>query len=275
VAREGRAGQALGCLTGVMNFGTVAGSLLVACIFYCGTRWSGLSNAALFNCVWGIIIFLMTISVICTFAPDAPNVPSKRPRLYFNWKFRKFYALELFYGARKQIFLTFGPYVMIREYGFSTAGMALILGICAAVNIFAGPAVGRITDRLGYRTVMIWDTVILFFVCLLYGFAGDLFPARIAVIVVCINFLLDSVISTTALATNLYAHTIAESQDELTSTLSTGISINHLISIIAAPVGGLVWVHLGIGYLFSFAAFMAVCNSIFAWTLPKPASKTA
>ena len=148
--------------------------------------------------------------------------------------------------------------------------MALLLGICAAVNIFAAPAVGKLTDRFGYRNIMIWDTIILCGVCLLYGFSGNIFPAGIALAVVCINFLLDAIISTTALATNIYVREISSSQDELTSTLSTGISINHLIAILAAPLGGWVWKQYGIGVLFAFAAVMAVCNSLFAATLPKP-----
>ena len=270
VAKEGHAGQSLGYLTGVMNFGSVAGSAIVAAVFLVGSHWLGHHSRLLFNLIWIFIFILMAVSVICTFSPNAPNQPSKRPRLYFDRKFSKFYALELFYGARKQIFLTFAPYVLIREYGFSTASMALLLGICATVNIFAAPAVGKLTDRFGYRNIMIWDTVILCGVCLLYGFAGNIFPAAVALAVVCINFLLDAVISTTALATNIYVRETASNQDELTSTLSTGISINHLIAILSAPLGGWVWQRYGIGVLFTFAAVMAVCNSLFAATLPKP-----
>ena len=273
VARPGSAGQSLGFLTGIMNFGAVTGSLLVAVIFYAGTRCFRLTEHFLFNVLWGLIIFLMLASTASTFTKDAPNHPSKRPRLYFNRKFDKFYALELFYGARKQIFMTFAPYVLIREYGFSTAAMAFLLGVCAFINIFAAPAIGRLTDRWGYRNTMIWDTVILFFVCLLYGFAGDIFPPRTALIVVCLNFILDAVISTTSLATNIYVRELASNQDELTSTLSTGISINHLIAILSAPVGGWIWMKFGIGWLFTFSAVMAVCNTLFAMTLPKPEKK--
>jgi predicted MFS family arabinose efflux permease len=253
-----------------MNFGAVAGSLIVAAIFYAGTLWFGKSEGVLFQILWGFIILLMLLSVISTFTKNAPTAPSKRPRLYFRKKFNKFYALELFYGARKQIFLTFAPYVLIREYGFSTASMALIMGICAFINIFAAPVIGKITDKWGYRNVMIWDTVILCFVCLLYGFSGMLFPFKVALAVICVNFVLDAVLSTTALATHIYVKKLSDNQDELTSTLSTGISINHLISIIAAPLGGWVWVRYGVGALFSFSAVMALCNSLFAATLPKP-----
>ena len=275
IAKEGHAGQSLGYLTSIMNFGTVAGSILVALLFYAGTVWFEQKGDILYQAVWILIVILMLISFISSFTKDAPQVPSKRPRLYFNKKFNKFYALELFYGARKQIFLTFAPYVLIREYGMSTANIALLMGICAAINIFVAPWVGKLTDRWGYRNTMIWDTVILFFVCLLYGFAGDIFPAKIALAVVCINFLLDAMISTTSLATNIYVRQLAENKDELTSTLSTGISINHLISILAAPAGGWIWMKWGVGMLFAFAAVMAIFNSLFAMTLPKPAKKTA
>lgn len=273
VAKPAHAGQSLGFLTGVMNFGTVAGSLIVAAIFFAGSVWGKMPERTLFGIVWGLIAFLMLSSICSTFTKNAPCVPSRRPRLFFAKKFSKFYALELFYGARKQVFLTFAPYVLIREYHFDTAAMAALFGICAFVNIFAAPLIGNLTDRLGYRNIMIWDTVVLFFVCLLYGFSGRLFPANVAIAVLCVNFLLDAVISTTSLATNIYVRTLSESQDELTSTLSTGISINHLISIIAAPVGGWIWVRFGLGTLFSFAAVMAVCNSVFAWTLPVPVKR--
>ncbi|MBR4075419.1 MAG: MFS transporter [Lentisphaeria bacterium] len=270
VAKPGCAGQSLGFLTSVMNFGHVAGSLLVAGIFFFGTRYFERSEAFLFNVLWCVIIVLMLASTISTFTKDAPNAPSKRPRLYFNRKFNKFYALELFYGARKQIFITFAPFVLIKEYGFSTASMATLLGLCALINVFAAPAIGKLTDKWGYRNTMIWDTVVLTFVCLLYGFAGDLFPVRIAFWVVAVNYVMDAILSTTSLATNIYVRSLAENQDELTSTLSTGISINHLIAILSAPVGGWIWVRFGIGYLFTFAAVMAIFNTLFAMTIPKP-----
>lgn len=269
VAKEGNAGQSLGLLTGMMNFGSVAGSLIVAVLFFAGSRYFGQSDKVLFGVLWAFIALLMLVSTVSTFSSHAPNAPSRRPRLFFAGKFSKFYALELFYGARKQIFLTFAPYVLIREYALSTAQMALLMGVCAFVNIFGAPVIGRITDKWGYRNVMIWDTIILCFVCIMYGYAGKIFPAYMVTGVLCVNFLLDAVLSTTSLATNLYVKELACGRDELTSTLSTGISINHLIAILAAPAGGWLWQKYGVGTLFAFASVMAVCNSLFAMTIPK------
>lgn len=270
VARPGREGSSLGLMTCVMNAGTILGSLLVAVVFWIGTHYFGIDNSIiLFRAVWILIALLLTGSIISTYTKNAPNRITRRPRLYFHQKFNKFYVLELFYGARKQIFLTFAPYVLIKIYHLSTPQVAVLMGVSALVNMLGAPTVGRITDRFGYRFVMIWDTLILFWVALAYGYAGVIFPLHIAVWIVCGNYLLDGLISTASLATNIYVRQIAADPNELTSTLSTGISINHLISILIALAGGWIWAAFGVSWLFTFSALMALGNSAFAWSLPR------
>ena len=270
IAAPGKGGMALGLVTGTINVGTVAGSLIVAGIFFAAVNLLGVRNRLfVYDLVWAVIALLTAAGLAAMMIPKNADGPAKRPRLYFNWKYRIFYALELFYGARKQIFLTFAPYVLIKVYGFDTAVMAALFALAAGLNIFMAPLVGKLTDRIGYRNVMIYDTVVLFFVCLLYGYAGSWFPKHVAVWVVGVNFMLDAVLSTTSLATNLYVKDISDNRDELTSTLSTGISINHLISICAAPVGGWIWLRFGVGPLFAVAAAMAVFNSLCALAVPR------
>ena len=271
IATPDKAGASLGLMTSAGFAGQVIGGLLVAGLFFVASHCFKVSYELCFQWVW----FLIAGLVICAFAVSFPrNLPEsqqvRRPRLYFNAKYSKFYVLELFYGARKQIFLTFAPMVLILEYGMTTASMALLVGCCAATNIFCGPMVGKLIDKFGYRNIMIYDTVVLFFVCLMYGFSDKLFPLDIARMVVIVTFVLDAIISTSSMATSVYVREISDSPEEVTSTLSTGISVNHLISVLAALIGGWVWSRYGLGVLFSFAAIMAVGNSTYAWTLPRP-----
>ena len=269
VAREGKLGRSLGMVTGAANGGSVTGSAIAALIFYLGTRhWNVANELTLYNLSWGLILVLLvgSLVVICTAKTD--EVKTKRPRLYFHRKYMKFYALELFYGARKQIFLTFAPYVLIRIYGMDTKTMAVLMGVCALANIYCAPMIGKLTDYIGYKNVMIYDTVVLFFVCLIYGYADSLFAKNIAIWVVCLNFMLDAIISTSSMASNIYVRDISANEEEITASLTTGISINHLISILAALLGGIVWKYVGVGTLFTFAAIMALGNSAFALTIP-------
>jgi MFS family permease len=182
--------------------------------------------------------------------------------------------LEVFYGARKQIFLTFAPYVLILFYGADTSVIAMLLAICAVFGMLLSPAIGILVDKLGYKTIMVADTIILVVVCLFYGFAHRIFPMNIAYIVVCVNFVLDSIISLASMATNVYVRDLSSSREELTATLTTGISVNHLISVMIALLGGYIWKTLGIEVLFSLSAVLGLANSVFAATIKKPENRT-
>ena len=80
--------------------------------------------------------------------------------------------LEVLYGARKQIFFTFGPYVLVLFYGANTMTVSLLFAISAACCFIASPIVGKIIDRLGYKVVMVADTLILVIVCFFYNSLG-------------------------------------------------------------------------------------------------------
>lgn len=276
IAKDGKSGESLGVETGAINAGTVVGSLIVAAIFFVGTRVLDVqSQRILYDIVWVIVMILLGSSVVFAGSFKEPGLQGRpRPSFYFHRKYSKFYALELFYGARKQVFFTFGPFVLIKLYGMATKDIALLFGVAAFMTaVWGGRLIGRLTDRWGYRNVMIWDTVVLFFVCLLYGYARDWFPPRIALVVVCVNYVLDAIISNASIATNLYAKKLSDSQEELTATLSSGISINHVITIFYALFGGWVFDRYGAGALFAIAAVMSLANSAFALTVPKPACK--
>jgi MFS family permease len=205
--------------------------------------------------------------VLAAAAMVGPQAKVRRQRFYFARKFSKYYMLEVFYGARKQVFITFAPYVLILHYGADPALMSLLFAICAGFGTVLSPIIGRLIDWLGYKFIMVTDTLILVVVCLLYGFAHRLFPANIAFIVVCVNYVLDSIISMGSMAANVYVRAIAQSQEEVTATISTGISVNHLISVIIAFTGGWIWKFTGIEALFTLSAILGVISSIYAATI--------
>ena len=124
-----------------------------------------------------------------------------------------------------------------------------------------------IIDKLGYKVVMIADTLILVIVCFFYGFAHHLFPQNVAFIVCCINYVLDAVISLASMASNLYVQDLSENGDEVKATISTGVSINHVITIFIALFGGWIWQTLGMELLFIASAVLGLCNSAYAATI--------
>jgi MFS family permease len=268
LAKPTTGGSALGITSAISNAGNIAGFVVVTVLFFVFSRL-GLerNDPRQFQGVFAVALALMTGAVLIVLALQESTIKIPRRRFYFAKKFFKYYMLEVFYGSRKQIFLTFAPYVLILQYGADTSLISLLLAICAGFGIIFSPLMGRLIDRVGYKVIMVTDTLILILVCFFYGFAHRLFTPPIAFMVVCINYVLDSIISLASMASNVYVQAIASSQEEITSTLSTGISVNHLISIFIALMGGWIWNITGIEVLFSISAFLGILNSIYAATI--------
>jgi predicted MFS family arabinose efflux permease len=114
---------------------------------------------------------------------------------------------------------------------------------------------------------MISDTLILVIVCFFYGFAHHIFPMHLAFLVCCANYILDSVISLASMASNVYVQDLADNSDEMRMTISTGVSVNHFITILVALFGGWIWKTLGIETLFILSAILGLCNSAYAATI--------
>jgi MFS family permease len=267
LAKPGQGGASLGLTSALGQLGNITGFVAVTALFFVFSK-TGIAGSVLrYRVVFAVAAFLMACAVFVSLALKETKLKAARRRFYFEKKFFKYYMLEVFYGSRKQIFITFAPYVLILQYGASTSLIALLYAVCAVTGFVASPLLGKLIDKAGYKFVMISDTLILVVVCFFYGFAHRVFSPHIAFIVVCTNFVLDSIISLASMASNVYVGELAESQEELTATISTGISVNHLISIVIALLGGWIWERTGIEVLFSISAFLGIMNSIYAATI--------
>ena len=258
-AKDGKGGAAQGIQSSVNQVGTLAGYLVIVAAF------SLITKDQPYRIFFAIAAVLAGVSALCSMKISGSSQTDKnKRRFYFHKKYTKYYMLEMFYGARKQVFLTFGPYVLILFYGASAAMVSLLFAISAIACFFAAPMVGRIIDKIGYKTVMVTDTLILVVVCFFYGFSHHLFPKDLAFIVCCINYILDAVISLASMASNNYVQALSDNQDEVKATISTGVSINHVITIFIALFGGWIWQTLGIETLFIASAVLGLCNSAYA-----------
>lgn len=264
-SNDGHGGRALGFQNSIYQIGNLAGYVAVIVAFML------ISGVSLFKPVFMVSAVFMFLAMVCGLLLRGSSETDKsKSRFYFRKKFTKYYMLEVFYGARKQVFFTFGPYVLILFYGADTAVISLLFAVSAIAGFIFAPLVGKIIDKVGYKPVMIADTLILIIVCFFYGFAHHIFPMHVAFIVCCVNYVLDSVISLASMASNVYVQDISDSKEEMRATISTGISVNHLITVLIALMGGWIWKSLGIETLFMVSAFLGLLNSLYAATIKVP-----
>ncbi|MBE6968926.1 MAG: MFS transporter [Ruminococcaceae bacterium] len=258
-SKEGRGGAALGVQYSINEIGMLVGYLIIVLAF------SLFAAAAPYRIFFAVAAVLLGGGVITSLHIHGKNATDENKRRFrLQKKYHKYYMLEMFYGARKQVFMTFGPYVLILFYGANAAAISLLFAVSAVACSLLSPLVGRIIDRIGYKTVMVADTLILVIVCFFYGFAHHFLPMKAAYLVCCANYVLDAVISMASMASNVYVQDLAETAEEVPVTISTGVSINHLISIFIALFGGWIWKTLGIELLFILSAVLGLCNSAYA-----------
>lgn len=274
-AKADHGGEALGLQTAVYQIGTLAGYGGIIAAFSMFR-----STVRLFRSIFWLTAAVIAVGLLASLRMTGHSETDQaKRRFYFRRKYRKYYMLEVFYGARKQIFFTFGPYVLVLFYGANAMVISILFAVSSICCFLASPMVGKIIDRIGYKVVMIADTLILVVVCFLYGFAHHIFPMPVAFVVCCVNYILDSIISLASMASNVYVQALSDHADEVRATLSTGLSVNHLITVLIALFGGWIWKVLGIETLFVLSAMLGLCNSAYAATIEggktdRPARRT-
>jgi hypothetical protein len=271
MARPGMEGLAMGAAGSIDSAGGLIGNFLVPAVFF-GLAALGWQAGAFggYRVAFAVAGLMLAGGMFLAMRIPVKEVHLRRERLHFRRSFWKYYVLEMFFGARKQVFITFAPYVLIMYYGKDVKFMGILITVSALVNTGTAMALGWLLNRCGYRFVIVMDALVLTGVCLVYGFAHHILPMGMAVWLVCGMFILDAALFAVGMARTMYVKSISTSQEEVTAALSTGISINHLISIVIAIGGGVIWKLYGMEALFTMAAFFAWASLLFAYSLPRP-----
>jgi predicted MFS family arabinose efflux permease len=252
LAREGKTGQRLGQLNAIRNLAIIMGSLLVLL----GLKFLGFTFYHTF--ALSALAFAVGAAFMFAMRPEKTQKPKVYLKLYKEY--RLYYLLSVLYGSRKQIFLTFGPWVLVTVFHQPTQTIATLVMIGGGIGILFQPFLGRAIDKLGERFVLLSEAMLLIFVCLGYGFSKFLMQERPAFIIVCICFLLDQMLMSVNMARSTYMRKIALHDSHVQPALTASVTIDHIFSITAGLLGGVIWVALGFQYVFLLGALIAVCN---------------
>jgi predicted MFS family arabinose efflux permease len=251
-APEGKAGRRLGQLTGATNLAGIAGSLLVLV----GFRALGFGFRAAFL-VSAVTFFAASLLLLTM---RAEPVRAEKTRFVLRREYRLFYWLNVLYGTRKQIFLTFSPWVLVTVFKRPTEMVAGLLFAGGVVGIVFNPMLGRAIDRLGERFILMAEAAVLVLVCFGYGFARRLFSPDVAIVVAAACFVVDQMLMSVSMARATYLRKIAVQPGDVAQTLMMGVTIDHAFSILVALLGGIVWTQLGYEYVFLLGVLIAGVN---------------
>ncbi len=188
-------------------------------------------------------------------------------RLVFRRKYLLYYLLSFLEGWRKQIFIAFAGFLLVRKYGTPVTTMLVLWLSIQGLTWLASPLVGRLIDRVGERPVMaaMFGGLAVFFT----GYALIERPVVLYAI-----YVLDSVFFVGVMALTTYVNRLAP-PEEHTATLSAGVACNHVAACLMPLAGGFLWNRWGHQAVFLVGAGVAALSLVPAFLLPAGASRGA
>lgn len=282
IAEPDRVGHRIGQYASVKTaMGFVAGFL----VFF-GFRFHWFSFTANVNVLFLIGAGSFLVAIIASALLVRKKVPAlgaiqkKRTKIVFRKEYRYYYFVTMLNGVQKQIALVFGSWVIIDLLGKKADTMSLLMITVSFISIFFMRMLGRWIDRLGIKKMMYLDALTFIFVYIIYGLfvwgiTGKVLTGTWPVIGIYILFIMDRLSMQIGVVKSVYLRSIAVNPEEITSQLSAGLSLDHVVAIIAAQISGVVWMLFGPQWVFFTAAFFSLGNLFVAWKIPKDQPKKA
>lgn len=262
LSRSDAYGARLGRFSAYNLSATIVGYALV----WIGFRFFHMNYAAAF--VIASVFYVLAAVVLQLMHRKQPH--TRKVKFIFRKRYTLYYILSIVNGARKQIFLTFAPWVLIQVFHVKTPTFAILGIVIASVSILTRKIVGNAIDRLGERVVLSLEAVVLVILCMGYAFAEDLVPLSVAVVIIAICYILDNSMSAVEMARSTYVKKIAIDPTDVIPTLSAGVSFDHVIAMTIPFLGGLLWTTMGYKYVFLAAALIGVLNLILSLQIRIP-----
>ena len=182
--------------------------------------------------LFGIVIMLGCLWAL-TRNPVDQNVVPQHKHMIFKKKYWLYYALTFLAGARRQIFIAFAVFLLVKKFDFSVQQIAALFLLNNGVNYFLSPFIGRCINRFGERKVLTLEYGALIFVFLAYALVDSK-------LIVALLYIADHIFFNFAIAIRTFFQKIADPAD-IAPSMAVGFTINHIAAVVLPVIGGLLW----------------------------------
>ena len=211
------------------------------------------SYAAATNIIIGIIIFLLSrildytqLYILIGFTillvgiraffqnPTREDIVSQRKKMVFRKKYWLYYFLTFMSGARRQIFIAFAVFLLVKKFNYSVQEITFLFVINNIINYFLSPMIGRAIIRFGERKVLSLEYSSLIIIFFAYAFIESR-------IIVAILYIFDHIFFNFAIAIRTYFQKIGDPRD-IAPSIAVGFTINHIAAVVIPAIGGFLWI---------------------------------
>ena len=166
--------------------------------------------------------------------PVDRNIVPQHKKMIFRKKYWLYYFLTFMSGARRQIFMAFAVFLLVKKFQFTVQEVTILFVINNLVNYFLSPLIGKGIIRFGERKILSLEYFSLVFIFLAYA-------AVESKTLVAILYILDHVFFNFAIAIRTYFQKVGDPRD-IAPSMAVGFTINHIAAVVLPAIGGLLWI---------------------------------
>ena len=245
-------GQRLGQIQGLGSFSIIVSSGILFILY----KFINISYGTVFV-IGGVTMFLAGMLFILLGSRSEKIVGGKR--FIFKREYKMYYVLATINGARKQITLTFAPWLLITVFDRPVTTITALFFVVCLINIFFKPWFGRLIDRRGEIFALKLEAIVMFTACIGFTFAKSVFDPRAALAVAGFCYIIDKLMESAYMARATYVRRISKDPADVARTLTMGQSMDHVISVCLPVFAGYAWYTGGAnGYMYVFAGGMVI-----------------
>jgi len=271
VAKVGSEGKVIGTMDAMGTVLYMAASLPIL-FFFSGKDIS--DYRILFYLAAGAAL-LAGIALFFMRTRRADEVRAKN-RLVFKKKFWLYYLISFISGLRKQIFLVFAPWMLVKTFSQPLQTMTLLNIVGALAIFFFNPFMGHLIDKLGERKLLIGGGVVATLIYISYSFLCLEDPGNSVVVLILLGLsFADRLSQSTLMGRDVFVKHTADHPNEIMPTLSVGVSMDHIASVASPIFGGLLWTMFGAQYVFMAGAIIGVIYTAMCFLIPAKRNSTA
>ncbi len=166
--------------------------------------------------------------------PTRSNLVPQNKKMVFKKNYWLFYCLTFMAGARRQIFIAFAVFLLVKKFHFSVQEIAILFLINNGVNFFLSPFIGKWINKYGERKLLSLEYFSLILIFVLYATIDSK-------IIIALLYILDHIFFNFAIAIRTFFQKIADPRD-IAPSMAVGFTINHIAAVVLPVIGGLLWV---------------------------------
>ncbi len=165
--------------------------------------------------------------------PIRRGIPPQRIRIIVRTQYWLYYFLTFMAGARRQIFVAFAVFLLVKKFGFTVQEITVLFVTNNIVNYFLSPMIGKAIVRFGERKVLSGEYASLIIIFLAYAVVDSK-------LLVAALYILDHVFFNFSIAIRTFFQKIGDPGD-IAPTMAAGFTINHIGAVVFPVVGGILW----------------------------------